>query len=198
MEKQIKIRAIEMDILNVLRGGVEITLDIAAQLNRTYSAVHSVLNRMVMYDIVQRKGNGIYSPVNGNFIVASDVEVVAYRRKRQDRLSSEASNDVMNINPEIVDFVRSEYFKNVDRSLIQSRLKENGVHISKYMVNQIIYTYGMDRELSKQNRENITSDVVDYVRLQYFSNVEGSLIQNRLKENGVNLSKFNLNQIIHA
>ncbi|QNR65225.1 hypothetical protein IAQ67_15015 [Paenibacillus peoriae] len=198
MEKQIKIREIEMDILNVLRSGVEITLDIAVQLDRTYSAVHSVLNRMVMYDIAQRKGNGIYSPVNGNFVVASDVEVVAYRRKRQDRLSSKASSDVLNIDPEIVDFVRKQYCNNVDRSVIQSRLKDNGVHINKYMVNQIIYTYGMDQELSKQNREKITSDVVEYVRLQYFSNVEGSLIQNRLKEKGVELSKFNLNQIIHA
>ncbi|CCC86242.1 hypothetical protein [Paenibacillus polymyxa] len=198
MEKQIKIREIEMDILNVLRSGVEVTLDIATQLNRTYSAVHSVLNRMVMYDIAQRKGNGIYSPVDGNFVVAPDVEVVAYRRKRQDRLSSKATSDVLNIDPEIINFVRTEYCNNVDRSIIQSRLKDNGVHINKYMVNQIIYTYGMDQELSKQNREKITNDVVEFVRLQYFSNVEGSIIQNRLKENGVNLSKFNLNQIIYA
>ncbi|GAA0847951.1 hypothetical protein ABER99_21840 [Paenibacillus glucanolyticus] len=152
MTNQVKIRQIEMNIINVLETGIENTADIASTLNLTYSAVHSVLNRMVMYYIVQRKGNGLYGPMKGDFIVASDAEVIAYRRKKKDRLDQKETSSIMNLPDEIVDFVRLQYRSNVERSVILQRLRNNGIDLSKFMLNQIIYTHGIDRAYSQRNR----------------------------------------------
>ncbi|WP_145950150.1 hypothetical protein [Paenibacillus sp. Y412MC10] len=152
MSEQVKIRQIEMDIYNVLKSGVENTLDVSIALNLTYSAVHSVLNRMIMYYIVERKGNGIYGPLEGDFIVASDSEVIAYRRKKKNQLSVCESTNELDVPEEVVDFVRHQYGSLVERNLILTRLKQNGVHMTKFMLNQIIYQNGIDKEFPEYNR----------------------------------------------
>lgn len=154
MSEQVKIRQVEMDIYRVLKSGVNNTLDVSIALKLTYSAVHSVLNRMTMYYIVERKGNGIYAPAEGEFVAASDSEVIAYRRKKKNQLSVCESSNEKDVPEEVLDFVRYQYGSLVDRNLILSRLKNNGVDMSKFMLNQIIYQNGIDKDYPEYNRTN--------------------------------------------
>ncbi|WP_240416675.1 hypothetical protein [Paenibacillus periandrae] len=153
MNEQVKIRQIEMDILTLLRNGVVNTLEVADHLKLTYSAVHSIINRMVMYEIAHRKGNGKYSPTEGDFITASDEEVIAYRRKKKNGLTKDSSS-VLDIPVEIVEYVSLQYRSNVDRNVILTRLNKKGIQLTKFSLNQIIYIYGIDREFPQRNRES--------------------------------------------
>lgn len=152
MTKSVKIRKIEMDIYNVLKMGYETTSEVADQLGLSYSSIHSLINRMVMYDIVTRKRTGRYSPLEGNFMVASDTEVIAFRRGRKERLKSAETSNVMSVPAEVIEFIRRQYNSDVDRNTILLRLRNNGVHMSKYNLNRIIYTYSIDRKYPQRNQ----------------------------------------------
>ena len=153
MNEYVKIRQVEMNIYQVLQTGIKNTQEIADRLNLTYSAVHSILNRMVMYDIVERIKNGEYGPIEGNFLVGSDTEVIAYRRKKKngftpDKTCSEASDPP----DEIVEFVKFQYRSNVERNVILARLRSKGILMSKFALNQMIVSQSIEKNYPQRNK----------------------------------------------
>lgn len=172
----VKIREIEKKIYDLLCAGIMHLQDIAVAMNQSYSSVNSTLSRMVLYDIAKRQGGGMYAPVIKNYVTGPDEEVITQRRNSKHGHSNDV-NQVGKTPTEIVTFIEKEYRKYTSKSEIVAKLKSRGVSINRYMLNQIIYTFGIEKRNPIRNKHSeallfISPECISYVRELYVKGVE--------------------------
>lgn len=139
-EKPVLIRQIEADILEVLKTGVDNTGEVSLKLNAKYSSIHSVLGRMVMFNLVNKPRKGVYMPNIDSYEVGSDQEVTGKRRNKENLYEnmSELPEDMV----EILIYIKLHLESGVySRSKIYKNLRSQGLSISKYDYNELIRKY---------------------------------------------------------
>ncbi|MFX3643282.1 MAG: hypothetical protein ACE3L7_32320 [Candidatus Pristimantibacillus sp.] len=172
----VKIRAIEKQIYDLLCAGIMHLQEIADAMDQSYSSVNSTLSRMVLYDIAKRQGGGIYAPVIKNYVTGPDEEVITQRRNSK-RGHTNDVNQVGQTPTEIVTFIEEQYKLCTSKNDMISKLKSHGVIINRYMLNQIIYTFGIEKRNPIRNKQseallNISAECISYVRELYADGVE--------------------------
>lgn len=182
----VKIRVIEKKIYDLLCAGITHLKDISVAMDQSYSSVNSTLSRMVLYDIAKRQGCGIYAPVIKNYVTGSDDEVISLRRNSK-RGHSNDVNQVGQTPAEILKFIEKQYRLLTSKKEIISLLKKNGVILDRYMLNQIIYTFGIHTKNPMRNKQSeallfISPECISYIRELYTEGVELEQICNELKK----------------
>lgn len=181
----VKIRAIEKQIYDLLCAGIMHLQEIADAMDQSYSSVNSTLSRMVLYDIAKRQGGGIYAPVIKNYVTGPDDEVITQRRNSK-RGHTNDVNQVGQTPTEILKFIEKQYKLFTPKNEIISKLKSRGVIINRYMLNQIIYTFGIHTKNPLRNKQSeallfISPECISYVRELYVDGVDLEQICTELK-----------------
>lgn len=113
----------------------------AADLNLSYHTLSSIVNRLLTYSVIHKSDKGTFSLKTQDYTIASDKEVINFRRSKSERLLELIDPAPLIVGEdleELKDFIREQCKGDVPRSKILNRINRSGYDLTRHEFVQFI------------------------------------------------------------